>query len=349
MKMKLITIATLLGIVLLFTAVKADVVNMEINVNGTANLNVTVDADDTLAREMISDVQEDVYGQPHSDPKDEVLQYIQDKIEDQEDTGMSTQSGSETTGEFDEIKDICNDFADYFDTLSSIPPEEFIQQMKDLGYDDESHINMIWNMCQNEYISSQETTWSKDDSGIDSLTVVQLIGRAVDWLLGKNALPSKNEQIIGRKLDSYFASDRDVYYLNQKISELQLRVEAMERTMEQTQAAAYCQGKIGLMLDYNMRWVKCGDTTYHNHQTDPLTGEEIIIGITPIENGNGLKTNGQEIALNGNGKADDNMIECSDVGKCRNSNCFCTSFTGDNWCGFDSKEDWYKASCIKKV
>jgi hypothetical protein len=356
MKINLIVIIALLGIILLLPTALADVVNMEINVNGTSNLNITVDADDTLAREMIGDLQEDVYGPEQSDPKDKILQIIEDKIEDQGSDGTSTQS-TDGSDDFGEIGDICADFADYLDALSSYPPEEFIQEMKALGYDDESHINMIWNMCQNDYISSQETSWSTDHSGIDSETVAQLIGRAVDWLLGKNPTPSKNQEMVGRKLDSYFASDRDVYYLNSKLTELQLRVEAMERTLEQTQAAAYCQGKIGLMLDYNMRWVRCGDTTYHNHLTDPTTGEDMIIGITPIENGvskteaseeteESQETNETVIGFDG---VNGNTIECSDVGKPKNSVNFCTSYVENYWCGFTDKDDWYRASCIRAV
>lgn len=350
MKRNLIAIVALLGAILLLPLVKADVVNVEIQVNGTADVNLTVDADDTLAREMIGDLQEDVYGsETHSSPEDIILQYIEDQIP--EDDGETPTQSLPGSGEFDEIGDICNDpaFADYFEALSSIPPEDFIQYMKDLGYDDEAHINMIWNMCQNEYISERETVWIKDEDGIDTLTVVQLIGRAVDWLLGINTLPSKNEQTVGRKLDSYFASDKDVYFLNKKITELELRIEALERTIETTASEAYCDGKLGLMLDYNMRWVKCGDTTYHNHLEDPTTGEDMIVGITPIANGGAESEESEEEPELGFKGENDNTIECSDVGKPKNSVSFCTSYTGNYWCGFYDIDDWYRASCIRKV
>jgi len=348
MKRDLVAIVALLGIILLLPMVKADEVNVEIHVNGTSDINLTIDADDTLAREQIGELQEDVYGTAeHSSPEDIILQTIEDLIPEEEEGGTSTQSESESEY-MDEIADICNNpiFADYFDTLSSIPPEDFIQHMKDLGYDDVAQIGVIWSMCQSEYISSQRTSWLRDESGIDALAVAGLIGRSVDWLLGINSLASKNEEIIGRKLDSYFASDKDVYYLNMKVNELELRLEALERTMEGIASDAYCQGKLGLMLDYNMRWVRCGDTQYHNHLTDPATGEEIVIGITPIENG---AENGGSEETDISFEEEDDTIECSDIGKPKNSVSFCTSYTGNYWCGFGDQDAWYMKNCIRKV
>jgi hypothetical protein len=43
---------------LLSSLASADQVNMNISVNGTSNLNITIDADDTLARQMINQTNE---------------------------------------------------------------------------------------------------------------------------------------------------------------------------------------------------------------------------------------------------------------------------------------------------
>jgi hypothetical protein len=59
--------------------------------------------------------------------------------------------------------------------------------------------------------------------------------------------------------------------------------------MNDVASDAYCKGKLKVMLDYGLQGVKCNDTTYFNHHYSP-TGEEMIIGITPVnENGEGEK------------------------------------------------------------
>lgn len=323
-----------LSLLILPSLVKASVsCQKEYYINGTAYINDTCVLND-------EELEQDVYGNlTGSGPKDMVLDEIGS-------TGGNPIIGTQG---LDSINEVCDQpyLQQYLKNMGSLPPQEFVDYVKSLGYDDEAHITLIWSMCQDRYVSSHESEWSKDDSGIDTLTVVQLIGRSVDWLLGNNELPSKNEVTVARKLDSYFASDKDVYYLNNKMSELQLRLEALERTIQKTQADAYCQGKLDMMKDYNMEWVKCGDTTYHNHLKDPVTGEDMVVTITPIDN---TVTNSVNNDNNDHdGKVDNNTITCSDVGKCKNTNCFCTSYDGINWCGFENKEDWYRANCIRKV
>lgn len=253
--------------------VKADQVNMDISVNGTANLNITVDADDTEAREAIAATQQDIYGTTTgSGPKDMVLEEIKN-------TGGNPITSTEGLSSIDEI---CNDpyLQNYLKQMGQYPPEEFVEYVKGLGYDDESHITLIWSMCQDKYIQESEEQWSADtDFSFNSLSYT--IHRAMDWLLGKNTDPTKDEIEIAQSIDSYCASDKDVNYLMRRVSDLQLRVEALEITIEKMNSTEYCQSKIEILEKYDLAAVKCGETTYHNHLVSPITGESMILGITP--------------------------------------------------------------------
>ncbi|NIM47021.1 MAG: hypothetical protein GTN40_02570, partial [Candidatus Aenigmarchaeota archaeon] len=136
----------MIGTILVVPFVAADVVNMNVSVNGTANLNITVDADDTLARAMINETQTDTYGtMTGSSPKDLVLNEI---------ANAGGNPIPETEG-LETINQICNDpsLQRYFSELSNLPPLGFVDYLKALGYDDEAHINFIWTMCQQEYIN----------------------------------------------------------------------------------------------------------------------------------------------------------------------------------------------------
>jgi len=274
-EIKIITIMLLITVISM-AVVKADEVNLDIEVNGTADFNISIDTEDTELRE-------DVYGTEGSSPEEDIiLQYIEDKVSDQETSDdMSIQStGSDTT--LDELKDFCYDpaFDDYFKTLGSIPPEGFIEHLKSLGYDDESHINLIWSMCLEERINDNEEDWSTD-TGISQNRVANMIEGAIDWLFGRSSAPTQAEVEIGRNLDSYFASDADAYYLLRRINDLQFRVEALEYSMDEIASEAYCRGKLQVMMDYGLEGVRCDDTTFFNHQLSP-TGEEMVIGITPV-------------------------------------------------------------------
>jgi len=264
MDKNLITMLTILSILVLSVSVAlADDVNMEINVNGTANLNITVESED-------SELREDVYGTEGNSPaEDLILQYINEHKDD-------------PNPGWENIEEFCTDpaFTEYFETLGSTPPEGFIQHLKSIGYDDESHITLIWTMCQDQYISENERQWSTDRD-FDYGSLERTIRDAIGWLLGEVTRPTSTEVEIGTSLDSYFASDRDASYLLRRINDLTLRVEALENAMDEIASEAYCRGKLKVMLDYGLEGVRCDDTTYFNHQFSP-TGEDMVIGITPV-------------------------------------------------------------------
>jgi len=266
--MKKIILTALVGIIFLIPLVAADQVNMNISVNGTANLNITVDADDTELRE-------DVWGtSSHSDPRDLVLDDI---------SGLGSNPIEGTEG-LEDINQLCESpsLQQYFNTFGNIPPDGFVEYLKGMGYDDEAHINFIWTICQQKYISEHEKGWSEDTEGIEYENVADIIAGAINWLMGNNPFADDYEKEIGSSLDSYFASDNDVRYLMLRINDLQLRVEALENAIEEVAAEEHCEGKLKVLAKYGLKGVTCGDTTYLNHLQSPMTGEDVIFGITPV-------------------------------------------------------------------
>jgi len=238
--------------------------------NGTAYINDTCVLND-------EELEKDVYGtETGSDPKDMVL----------EDITKGKGNPIPPVGDIETMNQICSkpEFQTYFKNIGSSPPQKFVDYVKALGYDDESHVNMLWSICQDEYISQNEQSWRADEKGISSQEAVNLIEGAINWLLGKNKDPYESEVRIGSSLDKYFASDKDVYYLFLRLRDLEYRVEALENTMDKTTSEAYCQGKLEVLTKYNLTGVSCGETFYHNHFKDP-TGKDIILGITPLEDG----------------------------------------------------------------
>jgi len=241
--------------------VRADQVNMNISVNGTSNLNITVNADDTLAREAINQTQTDVYGtMQHSGPKDMILDEIMSGV------------GNPVNGSqgLDVIKEICNDpyLQNYLNQIGTLPPQDFVSYVKALGYDDENHIDFIWTICQQEYINNNQGKWSSDlvGGGMQPGDLLSVLRDAIGWLMGSGSTTYSQSKDIATTLDSYFASDRDIMILVNKINQLDLRVQALERTMENVSAEAYCQAKLDMMNEYNLTGVKCGtnSTMYWN-------------------------------------------------------------------------------------
>jgi hypothetical protein len=268
MMKKIIFIGFVITFLIAASFVKADQVNMNISVNGTSNLDITVNADDTLAREMASqthselnETQTDIYGTMHSSgPKDMILDEIR------------AGAGNPINGTegMDKINEVCNDpyLQQWLSQLGNLPPQGFVDYVKALGYDDEAHADLIWNMCQEKYIQDNEGKWSSDNVGGGILPgdLLSILRDAVGWLMGSGNTIYAQSKDIAITLDSYFASDQDVWVLNNKINQLQMRVEALERTTENVSAEAYCQAKLDMMKEYNLTGVKCGtnSTMYWN-------------------------------------------------------------------------------------
>jgi len=135
-----------------------------------------------------------------------------------------------------------------------------------------------------EYIQQNEARWSTDTdtSGTTLSELINHVKYGVDWFLGLSRTASGSEQELIYQLSRAFATKPELEQLRIENQQLMLRIEALERTIEGSNPEAYCQGKLEMMVDYGMRWVTCGETKYHNHLVDPVTGEEIVVAISPM-------------------------------------------------------------------
>ncbi|MBN2203178.1 MAG: hypothetical protein JW700_03260 [Candidatus Aenigmarchaeota archaeon] len=266
--MKKTILATIMGIMLLSTLALADQVNMNISVNGEANLNITVDADDTEARAMIAQMQLDAYGtMTGSGPADMIL----DEIQTGEGNPIVTTEGMNT------VYDLCEDpfLKNYLGNIGELPPLDFVDYVKALGYDDEAHINLIWTICQQKYIAEKEERWSSD-TGVQVNDMVRFIAGGIEWLVSRDPTLPDGYKKIGSSMDSYFASDKDVWILVNKIKELEVRLETLEKTMERVDTETYCDAKLEAMDKYNLSYVKCGENSTIYAQVNP---DEFGIGV----------------------------------------------------------------------
>jgi hypothetical protein len=270
--MRKIILIALISIFITHVAL-ADIVNMNISVNGTSNLNITVNSDDTFARQLINqtqtelnqtqlelnNTQTDIYGTMHnSGPKDMVLDEI------------SRGYGNPINGteNLENINEICNDpyLQQWLNQISLLPPKEFVDYVKSLGYDDESHVTLIWSMCQQKYVNEHQAQWS-EDTGIKAPgDLANLFEDAINYLVTGQKTIYRDADRLARALDSYFANKRDVWVLTNKVKELDIRLQALEKTMDTIAPEAYCQGKLDMMKEYNLSGVKCGTnaTMYWN-------------------------------------------------------------------------------------
>jgi len=125
-----------------------------------------------------------------------------------------------------------------------------------------------------EYIDENEDNWNKD-KGIDFSGIVNHIKYGVNHLLyGDDA--TRDEIEIIHQLDRVFAKDITAFILQARIDDLEHRIEALEKTIEQTNKEAYCRGKMDIAVKYNLKGFTC-----ENKEFRLIDGS--IIGIEPAQ------------------------------------------------------------------
>jgi len=98
-------------------------------------------------------------------------------------------------------------------------------------------------------------------------TVIGMFIDMVNYLLGFDIIRYKDESaILGDALDSYFATDKDVEdiqeqidYTNFNLGMLNVRLESVEKTLEELYPITFCQNKIKTMIKYDFYSVACFD------------------------------------------------------------------------------------------
>ncbi|NIO44912.1 MAG: hypothetical protein GTN36_05165 [Candidatus Aenigmarchaeota archaeon] len=122
--------------------------------------------------------------------------------------------------------------------------------------------------------------WSQDlvGGGVQQGDLVSIFRSAIGWLTGNGETVYMHAKELAMVLESYFASDKDVWYLANRVKQLELRVEALERTLEEVAPEEYCDSKLDMMKEYNLTGVKCGtnSTQYWNAKKAGFDNYETI-------------------------------------------------------------------------
>lgn len=126
-----------------------------------------------------------------------------------------------------------------------------------------------------DYIKQNENNWI-NNRDFSSHNLLWHIKKGVEWFLGLGWATDTQKQIIWQ-LMRVFVTQNEHDYTTQMLT---MRIEALENTLMQTRAEAYCQGKIEVMKKYNLTRVTCGNTTYYPPKI--IGNQSMIIGITPM-------------------------------------------------------------------
>ena len=117
------------------------------------------------------------------------------------------------------------------------------------------------------------------NDGLDVYDLAVMFKRAVDYIFGLRSREPNNYVMsiiynLARIFVNKFEYEKTINYLN-------MRIEALEKAVERINRTAYCQGKIDVMMEYNLSYVRCGNTTYYRFNHPALNYN--AIGITPIK------------------------------------------------------------------
>ena len=123
------------------------------------------------------------------------------------------------------------------------------------------------------YITEHESEWSRDVSGVNYNKVIRTMLDALTYILGNGRVSDGSEQ-IGNLMSVVFIPRPE---LDQIFYQYEVRIQALENTMDKIAGKEYCRGKIDVMIEHNLTSVTCQNTTWHNKF------DGTAVGITPIE------------------------------------------------------------------
>lgn len=107
-------------------------------------------------------------------------------------------------------------------------------------------------------------------------TITNRLMETINWIFGLGGI--KDDTVLGfiQQMSRLFFTRPEGEDLVQKVNILNLRVTALERTLEAINTTAYCNGRMSAMQEFNATSVTCGAATYYNTHMG-------IIGIEPLE------------------------------------------------------------------
>lgn len=147
-------------------------------------------------------------------------------------------------------------------------------------------INNIEYIKGEEYFKANEKRWS---SGMTDMDIYHLFNYVSDIILQDykrdNPKAYRDEEwLLAGALSRGFATKPEVNQLYNLITQLTVRIEALENTLKEIAGDEYCRQKIEVSLNYGITAVSCEDTTFYNAQINGLSGTGLtVVGIRIIE------------------------------------------------------------------
>lgn len=141
-----------------------------------------------------------------------------------------------------------------------------------------------------KYVEEHAGYW-EDNGDVNSYSVSNIIEQSVGYLKGESYdMPVAVE--IGNALDGYFASDKDVQQLLKMIDDLymkannlNLRLSAVENTLEAIASEDYCNAKLEIAQKYNitLKGLKCGLNSTYYYTVDKEDGTKGLLAIETVD------------------------------------------------------------------
>lgn len=115
------------------------------------------------------------------------------------------------------------------------------------------------NVTVKKYVT--EVTETRTGSSFSVWDMVKHIERTVDCVLGNEKHCSEWNYRIWNALSRVFLPR---WEYEDKVRQYEIRIKALEKTVEMINSTAYCQAKIDLMTEMELDWVICDGVKYYN-------------------------------------------------------------------------------------
>jgi len=123
------------------------------------------------------------------------------------------------------------------------------------------YINGIdWNNGNMTVMDNTQNTYVQGGS-FSVWDMTQHIEETIKCMMGTKKFCSEWNFRIGNALNSWFLPRIEFKPIHDNFN---IRLVALEKTMEATNSEAYCQGKIDTMIEYNLTWVSCREQKFYN-------------------------------------------------------------------------------------
>ena len=120
--------------------------------------------------------------------------------------------------------------------------------------------------------------------GLSWDSLISQISNAVDYILGLTNYVYEDALEFLNQLKRIFFTREEGEELQRQIDEImtyyEFRIASLEKAVQEINQTAYCNGRISVMFEYNLSYVKCGNVTYYNMQ---VANKRYAVTIEPLE------------------------------------------------------------------